>query len=276
MKIVTYIVIALLVVALAGGAYLYLYAYKPMTVEYAKLQAGQPEFEKTRKELAKYAVREKQETGWIDAARQALMKGLGNEIADGRAEVVAAGNRIIVNIAEGVLYTPQSVTFARESRPSLDNLAALLKEFKDKEIVVANMTASAPAQGRGRKKVPARDARTLASGRSLELVKYLEKNGVPAEALVAASYPAKVPERGFKIKDQKTIIVIAAPASVSPEAAAPKQEAKTAPATQPSATPATKPTTTTTTKPTATAESAAPASQLKSIPISSVPPKKTQ
>jgi DNA-binding winged helix-turn-helix (wHTH) protein len=92
-------------------------------------------------------------------------------------------------------------------------------------------------------------------------VKYLEKNGVPAEALVAASYPAKVPERGFKIKEQKTIIVITAPASTSSEAAAPKQEAKTAAATQPTAT---------------ASSAAAPASQLKSIPISTVPPKKIQ
>jgi len=276
MKIVTTIVIALLVVALAGGAYFYLYAYKPMAAEYAKLQAGQPEFEKTRKELAKYASREKQETGWIDTAKQALTKGLTSEIAAGRAEVVAAGNRIIVNIAEGVLYTPQSVTFGRDSRPALENLAALLKEFRDKEIVVGNMTKSAPAQGKSRKKVPARDGRALASGRSLELVKYLVKNGVPAETLVAASYPENVPERGFKIKDQKTVIVITVPASVSPEAAAPKLEAKTAPATQPTASPVTKPTITPATRPTATASPAAPASQLKSIPISTVPPKKTQ
>jgi outer membrane protein OmpA-like peptidoglycan-associated protein len=260
MKIVTYLVIALLVVTLAGGAYLYLYTYKPMEIEYARLQAGQPEFEKARKELARYASREKQETGWMDAARQALKKGLEKEIADGRAEVVAAGNQIIVNIAEGVLYTPLSVTFGRDSKPALDNLAALLKELKGKEIFVGNMTRSAPAQRKGRKKVPARDGRTLASGRSLELVKYLVKNGVPAEALVAASYPEKVPERGFKIRDQKTVIVITVPASASPESAAPKQEAKTAPAAQP----------------TATASAAAPASQLKSIPISTVPPKKTQ
>ena len=195
MKIVAFILIGLLLVTLGGGAYFYRYLHEPMAVEYAKLQAGQPEFDKARKELNKLKDREKQETGWIDAAKQALKKGLDTEIAAGSAEVVAAGNRIIVNIAEGVLYTPLSITFARDSKPSLDNLAALLKELKDKEIVVGNMTKAAPAQGKGRKKVPARDARTLASGRSLELVKYLEKNGVPAEALVAASYPAKVHER---------------------------------------------------------------------------------
>lgn len=258
MKIVTFILTGLLVAIMGGGAYFYLYEYKPVAAEYEKMKQGQPEFERTRKELNQLKAKEKQESGWTGPVADALKKGLANEIAAGKAEVVTDGSRIIVNITEGVLYTPQSVTFARDSKPSLDNLAALLKELKDKEILVGNMTKSAPAQGKGRKRVPARDGRTLASGRSLELVKYLVKNGVPAEALVAAAYPEKVPERGFRIRDQKTIIVITAPASTSPEAAAPKQEARTAPATQPTAT------------------AAAPAPQPKSIPISTVPPKKTQ
>jgi outer membrane protein OmpA-like peptidoglycan-associated protein len=258
MKIATIVLIVLLLATLGGGAYFYLTVHAPMAVDLEKLQQGQPEFDKARKELSQLKAKEKQESGWIGPVIDALKKGLATEISAGRAEVVTAGNRVIVNISETVLYTPLSVTFARDSKPALDNLAALLKEFKDKEIIVGNMTTSAPAQGKGKKKVPARDARTLASGRSLELVKYLEKNGVSAEAIVAASYPAKVPERGFKLKEQKTIIVITAPASASPEAAAQKQEAKTAPATK------------------TTATAAAPASQLKSIPISTVPPKKTQ
>jgi outer membrane protein OmpA-like peptidoglycan-associated protein len=252
MKIVASILIVLLVAALGGGAYFYLYEYKPVAAEYEKLKQGQPEFERTRKELNQLKAKEKQETGWLDAAGQTLRKGLESEIAAEKAEVVTAGNRIIVNIAEDVLYTPLSITFARTSQQNLLNLATLLKEMNDREIVVGNTTKSAPAQGKGRKRVPARDGRTLASGRSLELVKYLAKNGVNAEALIAASYPEKAPERGFKVKDQKTIIVITAPASA--EAAAPKQEAKTAPA----------------------AAAAAPAPQPKSIPISTVPPKKTQ
>jgi outer membrane protein OmpA-like peptidoglycan-associated protein len=265
MKIVAYILIGLLIVILGGGTYFYLYEYKRVAAEYEKLSQGQPEFERTRKELTQLKAKEKQVSEWIGPVMASLKKGLASEIAAGRAEVVTAGSQVIVNIVEGVLYTPLSVTFAKDSRPSLDSLAALLKEFKDKEIVVGNMTKSAPAQGKGRKKIPARDARTLASGRSLELVKYLEKNGVPAEALVAASYPEKVLDRGFKIKDQKTIIVINTRASASLEAAAPQQATKTASATQPTATPATR----------LTITAAAPPSQLKSIPISTIPPKKT-
>ncbi len=258
MKIVTYILIGLLVVTLGGGAYFYLYEYKRMAVDYEKLKAGQPEFEKARKELKKYADRERQETGWTGPTAEKLRIGLNKEIAGGTAEVVVAGSRVVVNIAESVLYTPLSVTFARDSKPSLDNLAALLKELKDKEILVGNMTQPAPAQGKGRKRVPAKDARALASARSAELVKYLEKNGVPAEALIAASYPAKLPERGFKIMEKKTVIVISAPAFAAPEAPAPKQETKPAPAA----------------KSTPTATAGSPAPQPKSIPISTVPPKK--
>ena len=258
MKIVTYIVIGLLVVTLAGGAYFFLMVHQPMAVEYEKLRQGQPEFDRARKELARYKDREKQETAWIGTALEALKKGLANDIASGKAEVTTAGSRIVINLSEEVLYTPKSVTFAKDSKPALDNLAALLKELKDRDIFVGNMTQDAPAQGKGRKRVPAKDARSLAAARSAELVKYLEKNGVPAEALTAASYPAKQPERGFRIKEKKTVIVLSAAATAAPDTAAPKQETKTAPAA----------------KSTPTTTAGSPAPQPKSIPISTVPPKK--
>jgi hypothetical protein len=53
MKIVATILIGLLIVTLGGGAYFYLYEYKPVKAEYEKLSQGQPEFERTRKELRK-------------------------------------------------------------------------------------------------------------------------------------------------------------------------------------------------------------------------------
>jgi hypothetical protein len=130
------------------------------------------------------------------------------------------------------------------------------------------MTVNAPAQGKGRKRVPAKDARTLAAGRSMELVKYLEKNAVIAESLVAAAYPAKLPERGFRIKDQKTVIIISLPAAAAADAA--KQEAKSAPAAK--STPTVTAAAAVTSTATATAGAASP--QPMSIPISTVPPKK--
>jgi hypothetical protein len=258
MKVATYILIGLLVVTLAGGAFFFLNIYKPMAVDYEKFKAGQPEFDNARKELGKYKEREKLESGWTGQAAEKLRAGLSKEISNGKAEVAVAGNRVVINITETVLYTPNSVTFAKDSQQSLANLASLLKDFKDKDIFVGNTTMPAPAQGKGRKRVPAKDARTMASGRTLELVKYLVKNGVADEALIAASYPAKLPDRGLKIKEKKTVIVISSPAMAPTEMSAPKQETKPAPSA--------------TSTPTVTAGTAAP--QTKSIPISTVPPKK--
>ncbi len=260
MKAFTTLVTALLIATLAGAAYLYLYTYQPMVTAYARLQAGQPEFQMARRELATFKAREKQDTGWIDPAAAAAKKLLETEIGAGKAEVVVAGNRLVVNVAEDVLYTPKSVTFAKSSPQSLANLAALIRYLKGKEFLVGNMTEPAPAHGRGRKRVPARDARSLASARSLELVKYFERNGVSSDVLVAAAYPEKVQDQGFKIKSGKTVIVISQPVAVARAATAP------APVTRPVPTP----------KP-ATAAPAAqqPRAQQKPIPISPAPPKQT-
>ncbi len=257
MKIVTYVVVALLVVALAGGAYFYSIPYKQLAAEYEKLRAGQPEFDRARKELAKYKEREKANSGWTGPAAERLRTGLAREISEGTAEVVVAGDRVVLNISEKALYTPNSVTFAKDSPQELANLAAVLKDFRDREILVGNATVPAPAQGKGRKRIPAKDARTLASGRTLALVKNLAQNGVADETLIAAAYPAKMPDHGFRLKGEKVIIVIAAPAGAEAIPASAKPDTKPAVSTKMTPTPAA-------------------ASQIKTIPISTVPPKKVQ
>lgn len=254
-KIVLYVLVGLLVVCLAAVGYYYMAVYKPLAAEYEQLKNTKPELDKAKKELSKYRERENQEkqaTAWIPAGVAAVNAQLKTLIEGGKAEVVASGSRIVINISEDVLYTPQSITFAKASRPVLDTLALTLKEFKDKEIFVGNVTVSVPAKGKGRKKTPAKDARTIAAGRSVELVKSLEKNGVPSESLIASAYPPKLPDHGFKLKDQKTVIVISAPAAAAQAAASP--------AAKPAAPQ---------TAPTATSQN-----QQKPIPITTAPPKK--
>ncbi len=207
MKTVTYILIALLLVSIGGGAYLYLMMYQPMTIEHERLKAGMPEFDRAKTDLRKYKERE----AWIKPTVDALAAGLSEEIKAGKAEVVVSNCAVVANISEQILYTPGSVTFAKDSPPTLEKLASLLKGLKDikeKEILVGNATQAVPPQGRGRRKTPGKEARELAGQRSLALIKYLEKNGVPQESLVAAAYPQRSQDRGFKIKDHKTVITI--------------------------------------------------------------------
>ncbi len=234
MKIVTYVLIALLVVTLGAGAFFYLTNYQPMAADYAPMKAGIPEFDKAKAELKKFKEKESKEnkeTAWLTPALDALNSGLSNEIKNGKAEVLSAGNKVIVNIAEDALYMPGSYTFSKNSPPLLRILDSLLRDekVKGKMITIGNTTQSVPAHGKGRRKVPAKDARTLAADRSAALVKYLEKSGVSQDALVAAAYSSKQPEIGFKLKDHKTVIIIENPLA-TPSVSIKQEAAKEAPA----------------------------------------------
>jgi hypothetical protein len=238
MKIATYVSIALLVVTLGAGAFFYLNVHTPMAEDYVRMKAGMPELDKAKIELKKYKEkenRESRETAWLSPVIDVLSAGFSEEIKSGKAEVLAAGNKVIVNIAEQALFMPGSYTFAQESPQLRANLAALLKndKIKGRDIYIGNTTQGVPAQGKGRKKIPAKDARTLAAERSAALIKDFEKNGVNQDALIATAYAAKQPQIGFNIKDRKTVIIIESPPTLpvvatKHEAAKPAPDAKNA------------------------------------------------
>ena len=265
MKIVTYLLGALLVAALTAAAVFYFMTFEPMKTDYLRMKAGIPEMDKAKAELKKYKTqeaREAQEVAWVNPGVDALKAGLGDEIKAGKAEVTAAGNGIVVNLSEDILYTPGSVTFAKDSPQLRLKLAALLgsKELKGKNLVIGNTNDAAPAQGKGKKRIPPKEARTLAADRALALVKYLEQNRVDQEMLVAAAYGAKVPDTGFKIKNHKTMIVIES----SPVPAATTATAQPNPSAAPGAKPAEK---------TEAPAAGAQASQPKAIPLKPAQPK---
>ncbi len=215
MKIITYIVIVLLVVALGAAGYFYLTVYKPMDADYTQMKAGKgiPELDKARNELKKLKEKESRETAWINPVINAMSTGLSDEIKAGKAEVLSTGNEVIVNIAEDALYMQGSYIFSKESPRLRLILISLLRknELKGKVIQIGNTTEGVSARGRGRKKVPEKDARTLAAERSAALIKDFEKNGVDPDALVAAAYSSKQPAFGFKLKSHKTVIIIENP-----------------------------------------------------------------
>ncbi len=231
MKIVTYVLGALLVAAIAAAALFYFITFQPMATDYGHMKADKPALEKTKAELKKYKdkdAKEANETAWVNSAIDELTKGLSEEIQAGKAEVVATSRGVVVNIAESVLYTPKSSTFAQSSPPFRAKLAGLLgnKNLNGKEIIIANTTDAVPAQGKGKKKTPPRDAASIATDRSLALCKNLAQSKVDQEALIAAGYGAKMRDAGFKIKDHKTMIVIQNPPS--PAAQKPAAPAKPA------------------------------------------------
>jgi flagellar motor protein MotB len=209
-----------------------------MATDYARMKAGMPELDKAKTELKKLKEREIRESAWVNPAIDILSAGLSDEIKSGKAEVLSAGNRVIVNISESALYMPGSYTFLKEkeSQPLLRKLDSLLRDerLKGKTIIIGNTTEAAPAQGKGRKKIPPKDARTLAADRSAVLIKYLEKNGVNKDALVAGAYSSQQPGIGFKLKSHKTVIIVENPLVAPP--AVSKQEPGQQPQSKPTST----------------------------------------
>jgi outer membrane protein OmpA-like peptidoglycan-associated protein len=210
MKIVTAVLMALLIMTLTAGAVFYLKSYKPMAEDNARMTSRMPELDKARIELKQIKEKESKENAWINPEIEALTAGLSTEIKAGKAEVLAAGNKIVLNVSEQALFVPGSYTFSEESPQLRSVLAALLKsdKLRGKGICIGNTTHAVPAQGRGRKKVPAKDARTLAAERSTALVRDFEKNGINEDALIAVAYSPKQPVTGLLIKDRKTVIII--------------------------------------------------------------------
>lgn len=240
MKIVTYLLGALLAAALGAAAFFYFTVFTPMSADYERLKAGMPELDKAKAEMKKYKDKEAKqaaEAAWVAPAVAALNAGLADEIKDNKAEVMSDGNAVVVNLTESALYTPESKTFAKDTQTRL-KLGGLLRrdELKGKDIYIGNATEAVAARGKGRKKVPAKDALTLASERSAEMVKYLAKDGVPQESLAALAYSSKLPDRGFKIRNGKTMIIIGFyPAPVAQTAAAPAPAARQKAGAQPAA-----------------------------------------
>ncbi len=210
MRILVIVLSALLLVCLGGAAFFYVSLYQPMSTEYAGLQSGKSELEKTRLELKKYKDQENKDKSWTKPIAEAITSGLNDEIKAGNAEVSVIGNKVVVNIAEHALYMPGSKTFTKESPQLLLKLESLLKNenLKDKNISIGNVTQAVSAQGSGKKKIPAKDARLLAADRSMELIKYLEKRNVNQDALIATAYSSKQVDAGFKLKDRKAMIII--------------------------------------------------------------------
>jgi len=234
MKILTIVLCALLLVCVGGAALFYMSIYQPVATENARIKAGMPELDKAKAELKKYKDNDAREHVWTNGVTSTLNAGLSDEIKTGKAEVFAAGNKVIINIAEHALYLPGSRTFSKDSPQLLLKLESLLRadQIKGKDIFIGNMTQSVAAVTKGRKKIPAIDARMLAAERSIELIKYLGKKGINQDTLIAVAYSSQQPEIGFKINANKTMIIIENPTIIPMGAVTPEVQTKPSPSTK--------------------------------------------
>ena len=107
-------------------------------------------------------------------------------------EMIEAGNlkveirkgRMIVKMSDKVLFDPGRARLKKDAREPLRKLAAVLKEIADRDFVVAGHTDNQRLKSGGRFK----SNWELSTARAVQVVKFLQKEGVSGKRLSASGY----------------------------------------------------------------------------------------
>lgn len=115
---------------------------------------------------------------------KAIALSLKEMIEAGDLQVEIRKGRMIVKMSDQVLFDPGRAELKRGAREPLRKLAEVLKDIPDRDFVVAGHTDNKRLRSGGRFKTNWE----LSTARSVEVVKFLQKEGVAAERLSAAGY----------------------------------------------------------------------------------------
>lgn len=140
-----------------------------------KLRATQKELEA----LAK-ARREAEESARLMKEMTAKFRSL---IDAGKLSIEIIHGRMVLKLASAVLFDSGQVRLKREGRSALGEIAQVLKDIDDKHFQVAGHTDNEPIRSRR-----FRSNWDLSSARAVQVVQFLQKQGVSPNNLSAAGF----------------------------------------------------------------------------------------
>jgi chemotaxis protein MotB len=136
----------------------------------------------TKKELTE--LRKQREAAEARAKQyRALMARLQSMIDSGKISVKPRKGRLVVQMSDKILFDPGKTQLKEEGKNALKQLAAVLKEVADRDFVVAGHTDNVPIKTRVFK-----SNWELSAARGVEVVKFLQTEGVDPKHLAAAGY----------------------------------------------------------------------------------------
>jgi chemotaxis protein MotB len=115
---------------------------------------------------------------------RALAERLKSMIDSGRLQVVMRDGRINLKLPDNVLFPSGSKDLKKDGTAALLEVAAVLKEVKDRDFLIAGHTDNVGLRKGGRFK----DNWELSTARAVTVVKLLVDNGVAPENLAAAGF----------------------------------------------------------------------------------------
>jgi len=112
-----------------------------------------------------------------------LIKRLKSMIDSGKLKVRIRKGRMIVQLADKILFDPARTKLKKAGKLALKELAAVLKDIGDRDFLVAGHTDNIPIKTR-----KYRSNWELSAARAVEVVKYLQSQGVDPKRLAAAGF----------------------------------------------------------------------------------------
>ena len=158
-----------------------------------KLQSQVDELAKKKDALLKAMGASKKELEALRAAQAAaekraavykqLMAKLQSMIDSGKLKVEIRKGRMIVKLSDKILFDPGKTKLKAEGQAALKQVAAALKDIADRDFLVAGHTDNVPIKSRMFK-----SNWELSAARGVEVVKFLQAEGVDPKHLGAAGF----------------------------------------------------------------------------------------
>jgi chemotaxis protein MotB len=111
-------------------------------------------------------------------------------IDSGKLEVIHRNGRMVVKLPAGVLFASGSAELSQDGQRAISDVAAVLKEFKDRKFLVAGHTDNVPL-----KSSPFKDNWELSTARAVTVTAQLITAGMTPAKLAAAGYSEYEPIR---------------------------------------------------------------------------------
>jgi len=145
--------------------------------------AMQGELAASREELqavrAQRAITEARLQEW-----KTLTSKLAAMISSGKIKVSVRDGRMLVDLPSSVLFATGSAELQDAGKPTLAEIASVLKQFPSRQFLVAGHTDTVPIV----KTVAFKDNWDLSAARALTVTRFLIEKGLPSRTLAAAGY----------------------------------------------------------------------------------------
>lgn len=157
----------------------------------AKLSKLNEELERTKKELEQRLQEvlqaKESEIRRLTSTYDQMVGELKNEISSGEIKITQLQNKLTVNLVDKILFDSGKTEIKENGKKVLDRVGAILKQVKDRQVVIEGHTDNVPVGPSLRVKFPTNWE--LSASRATAVARYLQENaGMDPESLMAAGH----------------------------------------------------------------------------------------